>query len=74
MKIGEIERGIPAPQKRRGRTPKYPFATLSVGESRLIEGGDFRMIKWAAYRFGKRWSRELVVEESPDGVRVWRTS
>lgn len=72
----EIQKDIPTPprdQLGRGRTRRYPFAEMDVGDSFLVPDRSAGAIAQAIRRAnttleGKRFGYRTV----NDGVRVWR--
>lgn len=77
-----ISKDIPIPDTfdrgevgRRGRRPKYPFATMQIGDSFLAEG-DARDTKWraadAAYKIGRKLGRQFTARKEGQNVRIWR--
>ncbi len=75
-KIGQIEEGIPMPDRR-----KYPFSGMKVGDSFLIScNGDRKSVMHAvtaaATRYGKKsnGAQKFNCRSEKDGVRIWRTA
>jgi len=68
-----IDQNIPMPEKRRGARPKYPWRTMEVGDSFIIDqpiGGARSQASMA----GRNYGRKFKVRELEGGiVRVWRT-
>jgi hypothetical protein len=73
----QIEKNVPLPLRpKQGRPAKYPFATMSVGDSFFVSIGgvvetSFRNV---AAQAGKRLGRKFSVKKNHDGFRVWRVS
>ena len=72
----KIESGVPAPTGRSG----YPFASMDVGDSFLIEAADGDAAKKAstsigasARNFSKGKATKFTVRRVEGGVRCWRT-
>ncbi len=72
----EIENGIEAPEKHRGREPKYPWRELEIGDSFFVAAPNGRSISSSAWHAQRRYGFTLVVrtreENGVKGVRVWR--
>ena len=67
-----IDDGIPVPEDRRsaGRTERYPFSKLKVGQSFFVPG--IKTIGLTAVK--KRTGFAFVLRQVEGGVRVWRTA
>ncbi len=77
----KIDKGIPVPTTRaiRSRAGKYPFPSMSAGESFFVDDEDPRGVRNSAYGWGKRHGAKFHfdMETSPEGVegiRVWRVA
>jgi len=75
-KIGQVESGIPMPDRR-----KYPFAKMNIGDSFLIVcNGDrasvLHAVTTAARRYvnTSRGEQKFNCRTERDGVRIWRTA
>jgi len=59
----------------KGRRPKYPFASMEIGDSFLAEG-DTRDTKWraadAAYKIGRKLGWQFTARKEGYDVRIWR--
>jgi hypothetical protein len=69
----EIEKDVPLPSS--GRSTKYPFVRMSVGDSvffpnEQINGKAYR----AAKSCGDRNGRTFVARREGEGIRIWRQS
>lgn len=55
---------------------KYPFATLDVGQSALIEvpSTDHQKVRGSAYAWARRYGWTLTCAMEPTGIRVTRTA
>lgn len=71
-----INRGIPLPQKKRGRPSIYPLHELQVGES-FFAPKPRKTVYATVALFAKKHGKAFVLDEwEEDGVlgtRVWRT-
>lgn len=76
----KIESCVKAPTDRKlmvGRSPKYPFRDMNVGDSAFLPGDAGRIMAAAARTFAYRnegydFTSRNVRENGVDGVRVWR--
>ena len=73
----QIETGIPIPQiRRRGKSGKYPFRELKIGDSFLVPNQDrftIKRLRSACHNFSKRNPDYMfTVKEEVTGCRVWR--
>ena len=59
------------PKTKRGRKPKYAFATLKVGECLKIKKEDKLKATQAAYGFARRNGNILV--QRAGGREIWRS-
>lgn len=67
----EIERGLTPPDGGSGRTLKYPFDQMDVGDCFVAEANG--NVRGAAYSYGARRGITFTCRTDPDGrVRVWR--
>lgn len=66
----EIERGIPMPQKVRGRDAKYPWEKMEVGDSFFVQGRKTfgNQASTRSLKDGKKYT----TRKENGGVRVWR--
>jgi len=73
-----IENNVPIPtvNKSGGRTPKYPFGLMVVGNSFFAEvpEAEAKQIQRAAAAFARRNKVTFTTRRSAVGVRVWRTT
>ena len=80
-----VERGIPVPAKAvsPGRTTKYPWHSMEVGDSFFVPGmsiyksepdGRKRFAYHNGERFvsGSKWTMRRATKDGVQGVRVWR--
>lgn len=72
----EIEKGLPIGKPvPGGRPPKYPFASLEVGDSFGIDEKDVRSARFSSSRYASLLSREFLVGKDDNGNwRAWRTA
>lgn len=67
---------MPMPKNNKGKPPKYPWATLKVGDSFYIEGAQKKHGVYsclASYNRNKAKSPiAITIKQEGDGVRVWR--
>lgn len=69
----KIESDVPAPSSRNGRSYKYPFAEMNVGDSFLIsDGSGVEKIRYAASYYGSRNQKKFAVRKCDSGHRCWR--
>lgn len=74
--IEEKDVPIPPVSAGGGRSPKYPFGEMEVGDIRRFVAGteEVKRIQRAAAAFSRRNKvAKFVTRRVPDGVRVWRT-
>jgi hypothetical protein len=68
-----IDKGVPLPKGR--REPKYPWASMEVGDSFFVPGTISTSAATAASkRLGFGFVRRSVVENGVAGIRFWRVS
>ena len=67
-----VERHIPVPPGAgRGKASLYPFPTMKVGDSFVVENLQiFRSASRAAHMYGKRHGQKFC--ESLANLRIWR--
>ncbi len=72
----EIEKGIEVPDDGRGRTLKYPWKSLEIGDSFFVIGvkrtSISGSINHAQKRYGLTLTSRIREENGVKGVRVWR--
>ncbi len=68
-----IDKDVPLPVPA-GRTAKYPWAQMQVGDSFFIPGMTMKNFGGTAYTAGKKLGHKYVVRAQDDGLRVWRTA
>lgn len=66
----KIDKDIPMPQHL-SRNVKYPFGTLEIGDSFLVNESR-RLVSSAACAFGKNHNKKFTVRTTPEGMRCWR--
>jgi hypothetical protein len=69
-----LEDGIPIPDTLRKRAEKYPFDTMEVGQSFLLNGGVKNPKNLAARARTKHKPKRFNAAETPDGWRIWRVA
>lgn len=67
-----IEKGIPIPNSGAGRTPKYPWRTMEVGDSFFAE--NVRNVSAMAAAAMRRTGLKFTVRKVEDGHRIWRVA
>ena len=75
--IDEQDIPIPAVASGGGRTPKYPFKSMQVGDVKRFVAGpeEVKRIQRAAAAFTRRNKTvKFTTRRTEDGVRVWRTA
>jgi len=72
MESYKIEKSIPVPEvSGAGRPAKYPFSSMSVGDSIFIAGKRPSEIS-AHHVWGRRNNIKFMGRAEKDGMRVWR--
>ena len=68
MEQKKIDKGIPISKLNRGKSTKYPWATMEIGDSFLLDAknGSNTTIS------GKRYGRVFTQRTTTEGIRVWR--
>lgn len=66
----QIESGVPMPINL--RNVKYPFKTMEIGDSFIIDNVNAKIIHNAAYAFGKRNNKKFTVRTNDGTARIWR--
>jgi len=66
----QIESGVPMPINL--RNVKYPFKTMEIGDSFIIDNVNAQIISKAAYVFGKRNNKKFAVRTNDGTARIWR--
>lgn len=71
----KIEKGVPLPEAKGGRTLKYPWPSMKRGDSFSLRGGKKERIRVAvaACAWGKRNSATFATRQENGGFRIWRT-
>lgn len=65
-----IEKSVPVPF---GKSYKYPFSSMAVGDSFVVENDDsWKRTRNAAHMFGKRNGMKFKARACLDGLRIWR--
>ena len=69
-----VRSGVPLPTiKGRGfRTSKYPFGSMGVGDSFVLQDASPRTVRSAVAAFQKRFDAKFAVRMTDEGVGVWR--
>ena len=67
----KIDKHVPIPQKSTGPAPKYPWATMVVGDSFFAPIKRTAMSSSVAYAT-YRWKRQFLTRTEKKGTRVWR--
>lgn len=70
----KIESSIPVPASRQ---TTYPFSSMSVGDSFLVEKADPKKaasVRACASVYGKKTNSKFTCKQVEGGVRVWRTA
>ena len=68
----KVDKNVKVPA-RAGRSSKYPFATMAIGESFLVENGSPKSLAGVAYQSGKKLNMKFTYRNVDGGVRIWRT-
>jgi hypothetical protein len=73
-----IDKGVELPTLVPGKSSKYPFKDMEIGDSFLVpHGGDDtakHKIYSSASNTGRRMQRKFTIRRLPEGFRVWRTA
>lgn len=74
-----VEKGIPVPHAARGSSSKYPFATMEVGDSFLVDVPDHRTMAVAcSMLYSAAKSAKVLITLRTDknnrAIRVWRAA
>jgi hypothetical protein len=71
----KIETGIAIPERlgSRGASPKYPWATMDVGQSFFVPNPPKHFASMVTHA-GRLHSRSFSYRTMDDGIRVWRTA
>lgn len=77
----KIEKGIPMPTKNAWKDHPYPWDSIEVGDSFLMEekedGEILRARVWASFcafrRQNSKFKMKIRTMKLPEGLRVWRT-
>lgn len=72
----DIEKGVPVPKTNSGKSAKYPFRAMEVGDSFVVEREAKPLAQRSMYMFNKNnKDRRMIARVQPDGtLRVWRTA
>lgn len=65
----QVDKQIPIPPKQR---PKYPWATMEIGDSFFVDGPGATMFQSGASSNAKRYGIKVATRRVAGGVRVWR--
>lgn len=65
----KIDKHVPAPKTTGGRHTKYPFASMSKGDSFF---SPTKSATAAAYSYGKRHGMKFISAVEDRGCRIWR--
>lgn len=69
----EVQKGIPMPGLPPGRTPKYPFREMLIGDSFLVTEKEQHKVRNAALQYARRMGLAFSVRKNVDGAyRCWR--
>lgn len=68
----EIEKNVPMPKETNTGVPKYPFARMELGDSIFTEKTGSRLVRSAAYSFGKYHGWRFASRKEGEGLRIWR--
>jgi len=69
----KIEKNIPVSKNYAGRSAKYPFGEMEIGDSVLIEGLKSKPVV-AASAYGKNNGKKFSSRAEGNGFRIWRIS
>lgn len=70
----EIEHNVPVPPAAPGKKGAYPFASMDVGDSFVVEKARAKAAHNYARTWGKRHNKAFTVRTLQDGsLRIWRT-
>lgn len=74
----KIEKGVPIPARKfgSGRTPKYPWRAMEVGDSFFVQSDNPKQTQQAitstACNRRSHYGSRFTVRQVEGGVRVWR--
>ena len=66
-----VEKDIPVPTVR-ARVSKYPYASLEINDSFVIENGNLQHVCNLNYITGKKLNKKFICRTEGSNVRVWR--
>jgi hypothetical protein len=71
----KIETGIPMPHRNAGpgATPKYPWASMEIGQSFFVSNPP-KYFQSMVGHAGRLHKRKFTYRKMEDGVRVWRVA
>lgn len=78
MSIFVVEKSIPLPSVRGGKTTLFPFEQMEIGDSFFVKETEYKKhtVASAAHTFGKHNKRTFAVRmvkgDGISGTRVWR--
>ena len=64
----EITNETPMPKMRN----RYPYESMEVGDSFLVDNISMQLVCNYNYRANKRLDRKFIARRTDDGIRVWR--
>lgn len=67
-----IEKGVPVPPRDNGRTAKYPWADMRVGDSFFVPGVKTNAMAGSKAQAAKKHNAKYSMRSVDGGVRIWR--
>jgi hypothetical protein len=67
-----IDKNVPLPPPKRGPEATFPWQSMEVGDSFLVEGRSQSSVASHGSLAGQRYGRKFTTRKEGDGVRVWR--
>ena len=67
-----IEKGVPVPPHGKGKTAKYPWADMCVGDSFFVPGVKINTLASSKAQAAKKHNAKYAMRSVDGGVRVWR--
>lgn len=70
----EIQKNVQLPpvQRSGGRSSKYPFGEMTVGDSFFVDNVDPKLVQQAAAAYGRRHNVKFETRRCDGGIRVWK--
>ncbi|MBK8810786.1 MAG: hypothetical protein IPN69_08665 [Acidobacteria bacterium] len=71
-----IEKGVPLEKRQPYKKGRFPFDSMEVGDSFVVDKNQYKNARASAALYGKRNGKTFATRTLADktNVRVWRTS